>query len=64
MQLNECFLAIKLPKRYCPIQILLPWFGVTDGMLAAVIPVIDLLAGAWRFFYPLLRYGPSSHRVL
>ena len=41
-------------------------FGLTDGTLARVIPVIKLLAGtALPFsFFSLLRCGTSFHRAL
>jgi len=41
-------------------------FGLTDGTLAPVLPVIKLLAGtALPFsFFPLLRCGTSFHRAL
>ena len=41
-------------------------FGLTDGTLAPVIPVIKLLAWdrASVLFFPLLRCGTSFHRAL
>jgi hypothetical protein len=69
-------IAYLLQKKTLPMHPLSPDFfcsreklsevGLTDGTLAAVIPVIKLLAGsALPFsFFPVLRHGTSFHRAL